>query len=98
MTRTVWIGYSVNDFESTRDSSSGQRRRFIWSDEMEKLFVNSILKLGVNATPSLILKEMNVPSLTRNQVSSHLQKYRFKVRQGGNTSRQSKLSVDYLIN
>ena len=99
MTRTVWVEYSVNDFEANHGLLfSPHRMRFTWSQEMEKLFLNAVLKLGAHATPSFILKEMDVPGLTRNQVSSHLQKYRCKVRKSAISSPIYKLSVNYLLN
>ena len=98
MTRIVWVKYSVNDFETKGLLSTPHRMRFTWSQEMEKLFLNAVLKLGAHATPSFILKEMDVPGLTRNQVSSHLQKYRCKVRKSAISSPIYKLSVNYLLN
>ena len=99
MTRTVWVEYSVNDFGAKGFSSSPSHRiRFTWSPEMEKLFLNAVYKLGIKATPSLLLQEINVPGLTRNQVSSHLQKYRCKVRRSTISSPVDKLSVNYLLN
>jgi SHAQKYF class myb-like DNA-binding protein len=44
------------------------------------LFLQALGKLGDEATPARILKEMGVPGLTRENVSSHLQKFRNKMR------------------
>ena len=63
--------------------------------EMESLFASTIEKLGIDATPVAILKEMKVPGLTRCHISSHLQKYRCKAQRNQTLD---KLSLRFLIN
>ncbi|KAI3963140.1 hypothetical protein MKW92_003865 [Papaver armeniacum] len=59
------------------EEASGQRTRVSWADpELHAKFVEACHKLGDEAVPSRIVLEMNVPGLTREQVASHLQKYR----------------------
>jgi len=50
--------------------------RLKWTPELQDIFVTTIERLGVNAVPSTILDVMNVEGLTRENVASHLQKYR----------------------
>jgi len=48
-----------------------------WTPELHRKFVQAVEQLGVDkAVPSRILEIMNVKSLTRHNVASHLQKYR----------------------
>ena len=65
-----------------RDSPSKQFiSRLEWTEELHRLFVASINALGPTATPVTILEEMKVEGVTRENVASHLQKYRKKMRQ-----------------
>ena len=50
--------------------------RIYWTTDLHSIFVQAIQKLGRDASPLTILKEMNVEGLSRQQVSSHWQKYR----------------------
>ncbi|XP_062208410.1 two-component response regulator ORR22-like [Phragmites australis] len=59
---------------------SGKRPRFVWTTEMHVKFVEAHTTLGRDAVPKKILELMNDPSLTRANVSSHLQKYRLNLR------------------
>jgi SHAQKYF class myb-like DNA-binding protein len=56
------------------------RKHVIWTDELHTRFLQAVDTLGNNATPSKILKEMEVTGLTRENVASHLQKYRKKTK------------------
>ncbi|KAM0044155.1 putative response regulator and transcription factor RR-A-type family [Helianthus debilis subsp. tardiflorus] len=57
--------------------SSRRKMKVDWTSELHKKFVQAVKQLGVDqAIPSRILELMNVPRLTRHNVSSHLQKYR----------------------
>ncbi|KAL1199610.1 Transcription activator GLK2 [Cardamine amara subsp. amara] len=48
-----------------------------WTPDLHRKFVQAVEQLGVDkAVPSRILEIMNVKSLTRHNVASHLQKYR----------------------
>jgi two-component response regulator (ARR-B family) len=49
----------------------------VWSVELHQQFVNAVNQLGIEkAVPKRILELMNVPGLTRENVASHLQKFR----------------------
>jgi SHAQKYF class myb-like DNA-binding protein len=50
--------------------------RVFWTMEMHEAFLSAVHRLGANATPAGILREMQVPGLSRKQVGSHWQRYR----------------------
>ena len=57
--------------------SGGKKPRVVWSVEMHQQFVYAVNTLGIDkAVPKRILDLMNVEGLTRENVASHLQKYR----------------------
>eukprot|EP00798_Chlamydomonas_sp_ICE-L_P013534 gene13534-19404_t len=54
-----------------------QQKRLLWTPELHYCFLNAVFRLGVNnAAPKYIMKLMNVNGLKRENVASHLQKYR----------------------
>ncbi|RZC14043.1 Two-component response regulator ORR21 [Glycine soja] len=61
--------------------TSSKRQRIVWTDELHNKFLDAVSQLGdINtAVPKRILELMNVPGLTREQVASHLQKYRHQL-------------------
>ncbi|DBB02452.1 TPA: hypothetical protein ACH3X3_011448 [Trebouxia sp. C0006] len=62
--------------EEERDGST-KKPRVVWSVEMHQQFVNAVNQLSIDkAVPKRILDLMNVEGLTRENVASHLQKYR----------------------
>ncbi|CAL4885767.1 unnamed protein product [Urochloa decumbens] len=59
------------------DSSAPKKPRVVWSVELHRKFVAAVNQLGIDkAVPKRILELMNVDKLTRENVASHLQKYR----------------------
>ncbi|KAF9617604.1 hypothetical protein IFM89_037667 [Coptis chinensis] len=70
-----------DDFEDSgqeNDDPSAQKKpRVVWSVELHRKFVAAVNQLGIEkAVPKKILDLMNVERLTRENVASHLQKYR----------------------
>ncbi|XP_073153214.1 two-component response regulator ARR2-like [Henckelia pumila] len=66
-----------DDTEERDDMSTHKKPRVVWSSELHLKFMNAVNKLGLGkAVPKKILELMNVPALTRENVASHLQKYR----------------------
>ncbi|XP_057548969.1 transcription factor LUX-like [Amaranthus tricolor] len=54
-----------------------KRTRLVWSPQLHKRFVDVVTHLGIkSAVPKTIMQLMNVEGLTRENVASHLQKYR----------------------
>ncbi|CAI9289326.1 unnamed protein product [Lactuca saligna] len=69
------------DPEERDESSSLKKPRVVWSVELHQQFVAAVNQLGIDkAVPKRILELMNVPGLTRENVASHLQKYRLYLR------------------
>ena len=94
MVRTgAWID-CTGKYTAPKNSS---KTRMTWSQELEFLFQQTIESLPPEmCTPANILKAMKIQYLTREQVSSHLQKYR-KRKSHITTHPCPKLSVNFLI-
>lgn len=59
------------------DPSSQKKPRVVWSPDLHKKFVCAVNQLGADrAVPKKILELMNIEGITRENVASHLQKYR----------------------
>lgn len=59
------------------DVGVAKRARLVWTPQLHRRFVEVVAHLGVaNAVPKTIMQLMNVEGLTRENVASHLQKYR----------------------
>ncbi|KAL5075886.1 hypothetical protein RYX36_014870 [Vicia faba] len=59
------------------DSSSSKKARVVWSVDLHQKFVKAVNQIGFDKVgPKKILDLMNVPWLSRENVASHLQKYR----------------------
>lgn len=59
------------------DPSTSKKPRVVWSVELHQQFVSAVNQLGLDkAVPKRILELMNVPGLSRENVASHLQKFR----------------------
>ncbi|OIW03096.1 hypothetical protein TanjilG_07248 [Lupinus angustifolius] len=63
--------------DDNEDPSNEKKARVVWSVELHRKFVSAVNQLGIDkAVPKKILDLMNVEKLTRENVASHLQKYR----------------------
>ncbi|EPS66651.1 hypothetical protein M569_08125, partial [Genlisea aurea] len=59
------------------DPSTQKKPRVVWCMDLHRKFVAAVNQLGIDkAVPKRILDLMNVEGLTRENVASHLQKYR----------------------
>nr|XP_029122955.1 two-component response regulator ORR24 [Elaeis guineensis] len=68
---------SEENTHENEDSSTQKKPRVVWSIELHRKFVAAVNQLGIDkAVPKKILSLMNVEKLTRENVASHLQKYR----------------------
>ena len=57
------------------------RRRMVWTNALHKRFAKAVDTLGLHtAVPKAIMELMQVPGLTRENIASHLQKYRTQMR------------------
>nr|GMD44815.1 transcription factor PCL1-like [Ipomoea batatas] len=67
-----------------------KRPRLVWTPQLHKRFVDAVAHLGIkNAVPKTIMQLMSVDGLTRENVASHLQKYRLYLKRmqgAGNNS------------
>ncbi|KAK9707483.1 hypothetical protein RND81_07G200500 [Saponaria officinalis] len=69
----------VENEKESSDPSSSKKARVVWTIELHQKFVKAVNQIGIDSDkvgPKKILDLMNVPWLTRENVASHLQKYR----------------------
>ncbi|KAJ7955178.1 Two-component response regulator [Quillaja saponaria] len=80
------------------DTSTLKKPRVVWSVELHQQFVAAVNQLGIDkAVPKKILELMNVPGLTRENVASHLQKYRLYLRRlSGVSHHQGNLNNSFI--
>ncbi|KAI0510793.1 hypothetical protein KFK09_011402 [Dendrobium nobile] len=68
---------AYDDIALKDNLTSQKRARVSWTPELHAKFINAVNQLGINkAVPIKILDIMDIPGLTRENVASHLQKYR----------------------
>lgn len=80
----VFPPYYIGPDRVTRyygQQSAPRKKRLQWTPQLHEKFVKAVEEFGVEkAVPKLLLQAMNVPGLTRENVASHLQKYRESMR------------------
>ncbi|XP_010513794.2 PREDICTED: putative two-component response regulator ARR20 [Camelina sativa] len=92
---------SKNTCDQKEDMSSAKKPRMKWSAELHQKFEAAVEKIGSveKAYPKQILKcmqeDMNVQGLTRNNVASHLQKYRQSSNKKASTPQESQEDFDW---
>ncbi|XWS61105.1 hypothetical protein CRYUN_Cryun07bG0097000 [Craigia yunnanensis] len=65
------------DGQEEETASSHKKAKMVWTNSLHNQFLEALRHLGLEkAVPKKILEHMNVKSLTRENVASHLQKYR----------------------
>ncbi|GKV13033.1 hypothetical protein SLEP1_g24110 [Rubroshorea leprosula] len=70
-----------NEEEDNDDSAVLKKPKLVWTNELHNRFLQAIRFLGIEkALPKKILQRMNVPGLTKENISSHLQKYRLSLK------------------
>ncbi|KAH6789509.1 5'-3' exonuclease family protein [Perilla frutescens var. frutescens] len=73
--------YGERSEDSKDDHHKEKKQRVTWTNEMHEKFVDAIERLGHDkAVPKKIVEVMGVPGLTRENVASHLQKFRCSMR------------------
>lgn len=72
----------VTGTEATDQDHATKRSRLIWTDTLHQRFLEAVERCGGidHALPKAIMKDMKVEGLTRENVSSHLQKYRLRLK------------------
>ncbi|KAH7437555.1 hypothetical protein KP509_05G078100 [Ceratopteris richardii] len=81
---------TITDEQSARTL---KKPRLVWTSQLHKRFVDAVAQLGIkNAVPKTIMQLMNVDGLTRENVASHLQKYRLYLKRSQDTSTNEGLS------
>lgn len=77
LTREKIASRLQDDMGESDSLSMPKKPRVMWSVELHQSFVNAVNDLGIDkAVPKRILDLMGVSGLTRENVASHLQKYR----------------------
>lgn len=75
-----------------------KRPRLVWTPQLHKRFVDAVAHLGIkNAVPKTIMQLMNVDGLTRENVASHLQKYRLYLKRMQGLSSEGPSASDQLF-
>ncbi|KAL8531167.1 hypothetical protein ACS0TY_007975 [Phlomoides rotata] len=86
------------DDQSTSAAKTLKRPRLVWTPQLHKRFVDVVGHLGLkNAVPKTIMQLMNVEGLTRENVASHLQKYRLYVKRMNGLSNEGPSPSDHLF-
>ncbi|KAG7534841.1 Homeobox-like domain superfamily [Arabidopsis thaliana x Arabidopsis arenosa] len=93
---------TAEEGDSGTEDASGKtlkRPRLVWTPQLHKRFVDVVAHLGIkNAVPKTIMQLMNVEGLTRENVASHLQKYRLYLKRiQGLTTEEDPYSSDQLF-
>ncbi|GFP83572.1 two-component response regulator arr2 [Phtheirospermum japonicum] len=78
------------------DPTASKKPRVVWSVELHQQFVSAVNQLGIDkAVPKRILELMNVPGLTRENVASHLQKFRLYLKRLSGVAQQQGVLLPY---
>ncbi|KAF3598434.1 hypothetical protein F2Q69_00035331 [Brassica cretica] len=92
------------DISTAEEGDSGtedlklKRARLVWTPQLHKRFVDVVAHLGIkNAVPKTIMQLMNVEGLTRENVASHLQKYRLYLKRMQGLTSEGPSSSDKLF-
>uniref|UniRef100_A0A453GWI3 HTH myb-type domain-containing protein n=1 Tax=Aegilops tauschii subsp. strangulata TaxID=200361 RepID=A0A453GWI3_AEGTS len=88
-----------NSAESAGEKSAAAKRaRLVWTPQLHKRFVEVVAHLGIkSAVPKTIMQLMNVEGLTRENVASHLQKYRLYVKRMQGLSNEGPSASDHIF-
>ncbi|XP_031121148.1 two-component response regulator ORR24-like [Ipomoea triloba] len=85
------------DTNATATTVKVKKPRLVWTPQLHQQFVAVVNQIGLrNAVPKKILDLMNVPHLTRENVASHLQKYRLHLQRNGDQNSYKRLSIHHL--
>ncbi|XP_010541409.1 PREDICTED: transcription factor LUX-like [Tarenaya hassleriana] len=94
-------GATAEEADSGTEEPSARtlkRTRLVWTPQLHKRFVDVVAHLGIkNAVPKTIMQLMNVEGLTRENVASHLQKYRLYLKRMQGLTTEDPSSSDHLF-
>lgn len=83
--------------EEGSGGSDTKKIRLVWTQELHNRFINALSQLGLKqAVPKNILAIMNVEGMTRENVASHLQKYRLYLKKIGGYHEKDKIEAEVL--
>ncbi|XP_042506531.1 two-component response regulator ORR26-like isoform X2 [Macadamia integrifolia] len=83
-----------NEGGNKYDNATQKSSRVVWTLGLHTKFLDAIDQIGIHrAVPKNILEVMNVEGLKRENVASHLQKYRMFLRRFKEASRSSESSI-----
>jgi SHAQKYF class myb-like DNA-binding protein len=86
-----------DDDDNDNETGGVKKSRLVWTQELHNRFINALSQLGLrNAVPKSILSLMNVEGMSRENVASHLQKYRIYLKRIGGYAQREKLESDVL--
>lgn len=89
--------YEDDDGSGESGQGDGKKARLVWTQELHNRFINALSHLGLkHAVPKNILSMMNVEGMTRENVASHLQKYRLYLKKIGGHSEKDRIDADVL--
>ncbi|KAK6118615.1 hypothetical protein DH2020_047657 [Rehmannia glutinosa] len=92
------IDNCADDQSTAAANKTLKRPRLVWTPTLHKRFVEVVAHLGLkNAVPKTIMQLMNVEGLTRENVASHLQKYRLYVKRMQGLSNEGPSPSDHLF-
>ena len=78
-------------------SRASKKPRLVWTPELHMRFMNAVNHLGIkHAVPKTILQLMNVEGMTRENVASHLQKYRLYLKRLAGLSPNAPMTADIM--
>ncbi|TVU21220.1 hypothetical protein EJB05_30845 [Eragrostis curvula] len=81
-------GGGGHDVTEVQQQTNGKRPRLVWTTELHEMFVRACRSLDREVVPKKILEAMKVNGLTRENVASHLQKYRQNLQGRGPATRR----------
>ncbi|KAG0564888.1 hypothetical protein KC19_8G148000 [Ceratodon purpureus] len=89
---------SAGEPANSNEDPNAKRTRLVWTPQLHKRFVEAVGHLGIkNAVPKTIMQLMNVEGLKRENVASHLQKYRLYLKRMQGLSSDEPSASDYLF-
>ncbi|CAN7022127.1 hypothetical protein IGI04_023064 [Brassica rapa subsp. trilocularis] len=95
------VAAAAEEGDSGTEDPTGKtlkRPRLVWTPQLHKRFVDVVAHLGIkNAVPKTIMQLMNVEGLTRENVASHLQKYRLYLKRMQGLTTEGPSSSDKLF-